>query len=52
MHLAHLSILDALQSLRTAETGLSSARPHDACVNTGKTACEIGGEAEWRSVRP
>jgi len=49
MHLAHLSILDALQSLRTAETGLSSGEAARRLREYGENRLtEIGGEAEWR----
>ncbi len=49
MHLAHLSILDALQSLRTSETGLSSGEAARRLREYGENRlAEIGGEAEWR----
>jgi len=49
MHLAHLSILDALQSLRTSETGLSSREAARRLREYGENRlAEIGGEAEWR----
>ncbi len=49
MHLAHLSILDALQSLRTSETGLSSGEAARRLREYGENRlAEVGGEAEWR----
>ena len=49
MHLANLSISEALQSLHASEHGLSSAEAARRLREYGENRlAEIGGEAEWR----
>ena len=49
MHLANLSIAEALKSLESSEQGLSSAEAARRLREYGENRiAEIGGEAEWR----
>ncbi len=49
MHLANLSIAEALQSLRTSENGLASGEAARRLREYGENRlAELGGEPEWR----
>ena len=51
MHLANLSIIEALQSLRTSENGLSSAEAARRLHEYGENRlAELGVESEWRRL--
>jgi len=49
MHIAHLSVADALVSLRTSEDGLSATEAQRRLLEFGGNCIEeVGGEAQWR----
>ena len=49
MHIAHLSVADALGSLRTSENGLASAEAQRRLHEYGANRlAELRGEAQWR----
>ncbi|MGV0949864.1 MAG: cation-translocating P-type ATPase [Azonexus sp.] len=49
MHIAHLSVADALDSLRTSEHGLTAAEAQRRLQEYGGNCIEaVGGEAQWR----